>query len=417
MTDITVTTTAEDPASKSLQVTVSVDRVRDAEARAVSTYAKRVRLPGFRAGKAPEAVVRKRLHQEIRQYVLEDVIRAGWEEARSSQELKPLGDPSVRNVKFEDGQPLEFELFVEVRPEIVLNRTSGFTMTRTVTPVTAEHLEEQLQSLREKQAAWLPVEGTKPAPGQMVRVDVTSLDEGADAAPQPYTMVLGDGRALPALEEAIMNLSPGESAEADIRFPEDHADESKRGQSRRVRIELHEVKLQELPPLDDGFAASVGEFADLAALKAALTEDLARDAAREADSKVRESLLQQIVEANQVPAPESLVHRLMHGLLQSYGIPHEQYDAFAAQFRPVAETQVRRDLVLTAVAEAQELRATEGEVDERVAAIAATRGVPVGQVYASLEQAKRLPEIERSLTEEKAWAWLLAQSTVTEATS
>lgn len=417
MTEITVTTTAEDPASKSLQVTVSVDRVRDAEARAVSTYAKRVRLPGFRAGKAPEAVVRKRLHQEIRQYVLEDVIRAGWEEARTTQELKPLGDPSVRNVRFEEGQPLEFELFVEVRPEISLGKTGGFTMTRTVAPVTGEQIEEQLQSLREKQAAWLPVEGAKPAPGQMVRVDVTSLDEGADAAPQPYTMVLGDGRALPALEEAIMNLTPGETAEADIRFPEDHADESKRGQSRRVRIELHEVKRQELPPLDDAFAASVGEFADLAALKAALTEDLERDAARDADSKVRESLLQQLVEANQVPAPESLVHRLMHGLLQSYGIPHEQYEAFAAQFRPVAETQVRRDLVLTAVAEAQELRATEQEVDERVAAIAATRGVPVGQVYASLEQAKRLPEIERSLTEEKAWAWLLAQSTVTEATS
>jgi FKBP-type peptidyl-prolyl cis-trans isomerase (trigger factor) len=83
----------------------------------------------------------------------------------------------------------------------------------------------------------------------------------------------------------------------------------------------------------------------------------------------------------------------------------------------VAETQVRRELVLTAVSEAQELRATEAEVDERVASIAASRGEPVAQVYAALEQAKRLPEIERSLTEEKAWAWLLAQSTVTEATS
>ena len=178
MSEITVITTAEDSASKSLQVTVSVDRVRAAEARAVTTYAKRVRLPGFRPGKAPEAVVRKRLHEEIRQHVLEDVIRAGWEEVRATQELKPLGDPSVRNVKFEDGQPLEFELFVEVRPEITLGRPGGFTVTRTVAPVTAEQLEEQLQSLREKQAAWLPVEGTKPSPGQMVRVDVTSLDDG-----------------------------------------------------------------------------------------------------------------------------------------------------------------------------------------------------------------------------------------------
>jgi len=417
MTEITVTTKAEDSASKSLQVTVSVERVKDAEARAVRSYAKRVRLPGFRQGKAPEAVVRKRLHEEIRQYVLEDVIRAGWEEARTSRELKPLGDPSIRNVRFEEGQPLEFELFVEVRPEIALARTGGFQLTRSVQRVAEAQVEEQLQSLREKQAAWLPVEGTKPSPGQMVQVGVAPIEEGNVQEPQPYTMVLGDGRALPALEEAVMGLLPGETTDADIRFPDDHPEEARRGQSRRVRITLHEVKRQELPPLDDGFAASVGAFADLAALRAAVREDLGREAERAADAAVRESLLQQLVEANGVPAPDSLVHRLMHGLLHSYGVPHEQYDAFAAQFRPVAEAQVRRDLILTAVAEAQGLRASEAEVDARVAAIAESRGVPTGQVYAQLEQAKRLPELERSITEEKAWAWLLAQSTVTEVAS
>jgi trigger factor len=416
MTPITVTTKAEDPASKSLQVSVSVDRVKDAEARAVRTYASRVRLPGFRQGKAPEAVVRKRLHQEIRQFVLEDLIRAGWEEARTTGDLKPLGDPTVRNLRFEEGEPLEFELFVEIRPEIQLARTGGFRLARSVTPVTAEQVEEQIQSLREKQATWLPVEGGRPGPGQLVRVDVTPLEEGEAEETQPYTMVLGDGRALPALEEAIMDLEPGGTVETDIRFPDDHADVAKRGQSRRVRVTLHEVKRQDLPALDDAFAASVGEFANLAALRAAVAADLAREAEREADARVRESLLQQLVEANGVPAPESLVHRLLHALLHSYGIPHEQYDTFAGQFRPVAEAQVRRDLVLTAVTEAQGLRATEAELDERVAAMAAARGQAPAQVYASLEQAKRLPELERSLTEEKAWAWLLAQSTVTEAT-
>lgn len=414
MAEITVTTKAEDSASKSLQVTVSLERVRDAEARAVRTYAKRVRLPGFRQGKAPEAVVRKRLHQEIRQYVLEDAIRAGWEEARTTRELKPLGEPAIRNVRFEEGQPLEFELFVEVRPEITLARTGGFQLTRTVQPVTSEQVEEQLQALREKQASWLPVEGQRPAPGHLVRVDVAPVEDGVAQEPQPYTMILGDGRALPALEEVVMGLEPGGTVEADIRFPDDHADESKRGQLRRVRVTLHEVKRQELPALDDSFAASAGDFASLDALRTAIREDLGREAEREADARVRESLLQQLVEANSVPAPESLVHRLLHALLHSYGIPHEQYEGFAAQFHPVAEAQVRRDLVLTAVAEAQGLGATEADVDARVAAIAASRGVPAGQVYSQLEQAKRLPELERSITEEKAWAWLLAQSTVSE---
>src|SRR6476469_10367085 len=114
MTPITVEKTAEDSASKSLHVTVPVDRVREAEARAVKYYARRARLPGFRPGKAPEAVVRKRFGDAIRQSVLEEVIRESWETARSNESLKPISDPSIRNVTFEDGSPIEFELLVEV---------------------------------------------------------------------------------------------------------------------------------------------------------------------------------------------------------------------------------------------------------------------------------------------------------------
>lgn len=415
MPEITVTTKAEDSASKSLQVTVSLDRIREAESRAVRTYAKRVRLPGFRQGKAPEAVVRRRLQAEIRQYVLEDSIRAGWEEARTSQGLKPIGDPAIRNVKYEDGQPLEFELFVEVRPEVTLSRTSGFQLTRTVEAVTDAMVDEQVQALREKRVSWLPVEAGKPSPGQMVRVEVASIEDGEAQPSQPYSMVLGEGRALPALEEAIMGLALGETAETDIRFPDDHPDEARRGQSRRVRIALHEIKRPELPPLDDAFADAAGEFASLEALRTAIREDLHRDAERAADARVREALLQQIVEANDVPAPGSLVHRFLHALLDSYGIPHEQHETFAAQFHGMAELQVRRQLVLAAVAEAQHLQATEEDLDARIAEIAQARGVSAGEVYSSLEQAKRLPELERSITEEKVWTWLLAQSTVTEA--
>lgn len=415
MSDITVTTKAQDSASRSLQVTVSVDRIRATETRAIQSYTKRVRVPGFRPGRAPEAVVRRRLQTEIRQYVLEDAIRAGWEEARSSQGLQPIGDPAVRNVRFEEGHPLEFELYVEVRPEIALNRTGGFRVTRSVEPVGETLVDERLQALREEQAAWLPVEGEKPAPGRLVRVEVAPIEADEVKPARPYSLVLGQGNAVPALEEAIMTLLPGETADTEIRVAEDHAEAAHRDQTRRVRVTLHEVKRQELPPLDDAFAAAVGAFTDLAALREGIRADLAREAEREADARLRESLLRQIVEANAISAPESLVHRLLHAMLEAYRIPHEQFETFAAQFRPAAETQVQRDLVLSAVAETQELRATEAELDTRIAEIAGQRGVPVGEVYASLEQAKRLPELERSITEEKVWTWLLAQSTVTEA--
>ena len=417
MSQITVEKTAEDSASKSLRVTVPVDRVRQAEAKAVRYYAQRARLPGFRPGKAPVAVVRKRFNDAIRQTVLEEVLRESWETAKTAESLKPITDPSIRNLKFEEGSPIEFDLLVEVRPEIKLERVGGFRVERRVQPVTDSGVDEQLARLQEQKAAWLPVTGEQPSPGQMVRVEVAPLEDGNPGTAQPYDLVLGQNQAIPELEERIMALRPGESADSEVRFPDDHPDESRRGQSRRVRVTLHEVKRQELPTLDDAFAREVGDFEDLAAFRAAVRQDLEREAAREADAQVRQALLSQVIEANQVPAPESLVHRLMHGYADMYRIPQEQLAQFEQQFHPVAETQVRRDLALDALVEAQGLRATEAELDARIAQLAEGRGVPVAELYGNLQKANRLGELERSITEEKAFAYLLSQSTVDEATS
>lgn len=413
MNGITVVKTAEDPASRVLQVTVPVDRVQEAEVRAVRQYARRVRLPGFRPGKAPEAVVRKRLAEEIKQAVLQEIIREGWDVAKEAESLKPITDPSVRNLRFEDGQPVEFELFVEVKPELTLARVGGFTLARTVDPVADEAIAEQVERLREQKASWLPVEGQKAVPGQMVLGEVASIEGDTVHAAKPFTMTLGSGQALPALEEQLMTMLPGETRDADIRFPDDYPDESRRGQTRRVRIALSEVKRQELPAVDDAFAKEIGDFDTVAALQAAVRADLERDAERSADARVREELIGLIAEANNLQAPPSMVERALQAFAYAYQIPEEQYDGFTAQFRPIAMRQVQRDLILTAVSEKEGLRATEAELDDRIAAMAATRGVSPTQVYQSLEEAKRLPDIERSLTEEKVFAFLLAQSTVT----
>jgi trigger factor len=417
MSQITVEKTAEDPASKSLRVTVPVDRVQEAEAKAVKYYAQRARLPGFRQGKAPDAVVRKRFGDAIRQSVLEEVIRESWETAKSSESLKPITDPSIRNLKFEAGSPIEFDMLVEVRPEISLQRTGGFRLVRTVAPVSDSAVEEQIARLQEQKAAWIPLEGVRPSPGQMVRVEVAPIEDGTVGASQPYDLVIGQNQAIPDLEERIMTLLPGESADAEVKFPDDHPDESRRGQTRTVRVTLHDVKRQELPVLDDAFAREVGDFENLDALRGAVRHDLEHEAARDADSQVRQALIGQIVEANNVPAPESLVHRIMHGYAEMYRIPQEQMEQFEQQFHPIAETQVRRDLVLDAVVEANGLRATESELDERIGKLAEARGVPAGQLYASLQKANRLSELERSITEEKVFAFLLQQSTVEEAGS
>lgn len=419
MSAITIEKTAEDLASRSLRVTIPVDRVEQAEAKALKYYARRARLPGFRQGKAPEAVVRRRFGDAIRQTVLEEVVREGWEEARTSEALEPVAEPSIRNLKFEAGSPIEFDLLVEVRPSLKLARTGGFTLTRQVRPVTDEAVAEQLETVREQKATWLPVVGAKPVEGQMVRVEVTSLDaEGEVAAePQSHEVVLGEQRAVKDLEELIMSLEPGQTTEGTVTIPAGpSADPAAPADAptRRVRVTLQEVKRKELPPVDDALAREVGEFDTLDALKDTIRTDLAADAVREADAAVREQLINEITSANDVPAPETMVHRMMHAYAHAYGIPEEQIHNFEGQFHGIAESTVRRDLILGAVVEQEQLAATEADVDARVAEMAAARGVETGQLYASLQKANRLPELERALTEEKAFAWLLAQSTVNE---
>jgi trigger factor len=248
----------------------------------------------------------------------------------------------------------------------------------------------------------------------MTQVEVATFTEGEPGPAQPYSLVLGEGQTLPALEEMIMGLLPGETAEGEVKFPDDHADESRRGQTRKVRVKLLEVKRQELPPLDDSFAREVGEFENLDALKGAVRTDLQKDAEREAEARMRDQLVEQLVTANNITAPASLIDRVIRGYAQAYEIPEAQLQNFAGEFRPVAEAQVRRELVMEAVIEKHNLKATETELDERIAAMAEARKVPTGQLYATLQKANRLAELQRALTEEKAFKFLLEQSTVEE---
>ena len=415
MPDIEIKKTAEEPGAASLAVTVPEDSVRAAEERATRTYQTSARLPGFRKGKVPAPVIRKHFAADIRQAALEDVVRESWRKAVAQEALKPVAEPHVHNLKWEPGAPVTFEFHVEVRPDLALARTGGFQLKRAVPRVTGDQVEAQLQQVREQRAAWVPVPGERPKHKDLVNVTIATRKDGETADPQRYDLVLGEGRAIPDVEERIMGLLPGESADATVRFPDDFPEEAKRGQTRDIRLTLHEVKRQELAPLDDAFAREVGDFDSLDSLRAAVRTDLEREAAREADSRVRADLLEQIVAANQVVAPRPLVERALLVYGQAYGIPEERFPEFAAELRPIAEAQVRRDLILDALVERHGLKATESDLDRRIQELAAKRNLSAGELYATLEKSKRLRDLERGLTEEKVFQFLLAQSTVEEA--
>jgi trigger factor len=412
--DIAITVASKDAASRTFDVTVPPERVRVAEEDATSQFARQARLPGFRKGKVPRDVVRRRFADAIRQTALEDLVRETWRRAKEQEALQPIGDPQVRKLKYEDGAPLTFELVVDVKPELDLERTGGFRLTRHIHRVTHEMVEAQLLSLREQKAPWVPV-AERAKPGDLVEATIQNLDDAESHDPEPVRFVLGQGRALPDLEEQLMALDVGATWEGTIRFPDDHPDEARRGQPRRVHVTLHEVKRQQLPELTDDFAREAGSFDTVGELREAVRKDLEDAGQREAEAEVRSQLVEQLAAANNVAVPPTLRDRALLAYAKAYGIPEDQLQRFVNEMAPMVEAGVRRDLILDAVAEKEKLVCTEQELDARIADLAARRGETPAAVYAALEKAGRLRELERSITEEKVFAHLLAQSEVEEA--
>jgi len=240
----------------------------------------------------------------------------------------------------------------------------------------------------------------------------TADDDGTLPEGKEYRIVLGGGQAIPGIEELVMRMSPGETLDDTVRWPDDFPDEAQRGKSKRVRVALQDVKRKSLPELDDAFSREVGDFESLDALTKAVRGDLESHAEREADAGVRQQIIDQIVQANAFDVPPSWVTQLVDGYMKAYQIPEDEREKFTAEFRPVAERQVRRDLIIETIAEKENLKASEADVDERVADVAKKRNAEPGQVYASLQKAGRLQEIERAITEEKVFKWLLERNTV-----
>ena len=410
--DITITPSETTGISRRLQISIPAATVSDFEDRAAKKYATQARLPGFRPGKAPAAMVRKRFAEAIRQEAIEALVQESYKEAVDREGLKLATQPHLHDLKAEPGEPMTFELHCELRPELNLVRTDGFKLERREAPVNDETIGEQIEKLREQKADWTPVED-KPAPADQVTVLLSTADENGELpAGREYKLVLGGGQAIAGIEELIMEAKAGETVERSVRWPDDFPDESQRGATKIVRVTVNDVKRKSLPALDDTFAREMGDFDTLNALREAVRSDMTDHARREADSEIRGRLIEQIIEANPFDVPDSWVRQLIDGYAQMYQVPEGEKERFATEFRSMAERQVRRDLVIDTLAEREKLTATEKDVDARVEEIAAAQNANPSQVYAQLQKSGRLKEVEREITESRVFAWLLERNPV-----
>lgn len=412
--DIQITATKSEGAERRLQIAVAATRVVEARTKAATRVAKQVRVPGFRPGKAPVGMVRKQYGAAIDQEAVEALLREAFEMVVTEQKLELVTQPHALDVKFGEDQSLSFELHCEVRPTLTLDKLEGFRVMRPTDVVTDEQVQEQIERLRDQRATWTPAEG-KANEGDLVTVMLATEQDGTIPEGREYRLVMGAGQVIPAIEEIVMTMNPGETVERSVTWPEDFPDEAQRGKTRQVRVALTEVKRKALPALDDAFAREMGDFDSLAAFEQVVRADMAAAAVRDADAAARTQLLDEIVQANPFDLPPSWVKQMIRAYAEAYRIPEAELVKFGDEIQGMAERQVRRDLIIDTIAEREGLVATEKDVDDKVAELAEKRGTEPGPLYASLQKAGRLRELERSITEERVFTWLLGKNTIEQA--
>lgn len=401
--------------ARRLTITVPAERV-DREKRSVAKhYAGRINLPGFRKGKAPASVIEKKFGPAIEQDALQQVVQNAYREALESQGFQPISEGAVNQMDYQPGSDLTFQVEFEVRPEIQLERIGGFTVDAPKVEVGDDEVDKVIERLREERAAYSPVGETEsPKPGDRVTVEITQIHGDHEHAGRPYELVLGRNQAIPDVEAAIQTLRPGGESQFEIEVPntdEPGADADKQ----TVRIRVVSAERPELPAIDDAFAGAVGgdDVKDVAALRERVRRDLHTEAQNGAERELRRTLIDQVVQANPFDVPDAMVRQYVDSMFQiGEGADPERMKELYAMARPGAETAIRRMLVVERIAETQNLRATQDEVDARVEEIAERNQRPVGEVWTQLQRSGRLHSLEDEITEQKVFDYLKSQSTI-----
>ena len=407
----------QDSWRRRLTVTIPAGPVQSERSKIIQKLGGKLKLPGFRKGKIPAQVVEQTFGPAVDRELLDKVVGDAYRQALQIQSLEPISEGQVEDIQYKKSEDLTFSISFDVQPVIDLQRLGGFTVQRPKLEVAEEDMARVMERLRDQAGVWRPQEGGEPQEGELVNLEMQPLKDGEPSAEsRPYEIILGDGEATPDVEAAIRTLAVGETGDFTVTFPEDFQDESRRGQQQEVRVHLQARKTKELPELTDDFARSLGDFQDLEDLRKRVREDLEREAENQAESVVRGQLMENLLQANPVQVPRSMVDRYVSSLLgDTSKLDPEVVTRTQESLRPEAERVVKRILLVDRVAELQGLRATEDEVDERVQAIAEKNNAKPAQVYAQLQKSGNLDALEREITDQKVYDFLKSQSKVDQA--
>jgi trigger factor len=379
------TTLKELPNSRvEVQVEVPAADVEKATSRAARAMAKELRMPGFRAGKAPPSLVIQRLgFGSVLQEAIREALPEWYERALFDADVSPIGDPDIEMSKVpeNEGEPLEFKFAVGVRPAAQLGNYKGLEVGKEEKEVPDEIVDTEVERIREGFARLEPVE-REAAEGDMVVIDFEGFLDGSPfqgGAAEEQSLVLGSGQFIPGFEEQLAGVKSGEERELSLTFPEDYQAEHLAGEDAVFNIKVKEVREKILPELDDDFAADASEFDTLEELRADIGEKVGAALAGRAEEDFRIAAVDAAVETATVEVSAELVtaraterwERMERQLAQRGMDPNaflqmqgKTREELIEESKPDAERELKREAVVTAIAAAEEIEVTDEELLE-----------------------------------------------------
>jgi len=408
---------------RSLDIEIPLEQVEQAKERVTNSIKQRVRLPGFRPGKAPVSLVQSRFEREIREEVLEVLLPQAFRERVSKDELKVVGTPNITDLHFEPGEAIRFKADFEVAPEFELPNYRGLPVKYQEPTVTDEEIDARLQAMREAKAEYVNQDPRPIENGDHVLVHLKSVSGLAEPIDEDnLQMEVGGADTLPVFTENLIGTQPDETKEFDVTYPEDYGREQLAGKTVRFQLTPKTIRKKELPPLDDEFAKDLGgDYQTLDDLKEAVKKATFQEKQYEGQQQAKEELIDRLVESADFPIPEAYVERQMENQVRASlrelagkGIDP---NTIKLDWEKVKETQrdralrnVKASLLLEKISNQEGISATQDEVDREVQRVARSEREPVAVTRARLEKEGVLERIADHIRTDKTIHHLFEQS-------
>lgn len=394
------------PSRKEIDLEVPVDEFQREYETVLSEYTAKVKLPGFRRGRAPREMVRKMFDHDIKHEVIETLVPRVLRQELRSLGLNPVTVPVLRDIRHEDGQPLACTASFEVLPDFELPDYRSIRVKPKPVEVTDKDVDAALEEIQARAAEYVPVEGRGVRDGDYVVIEMQGRDaKTRRLLPVEKAVVLaGHPENEPGLNERLIGMAPGEERAFEVSYPGDHPTKKVAGKTISYTLRVKGIKERRLPALDDEFARSMGQAADLNDLRAKVRQGLQAARERAARSAAVSEVLGKIASQLTVELPETLVEQETLAVLKRLvseagagGISKERFEGLKEEARRRAVDQMRNRLVLERIAKAEGLQVEEADVRQEVQRLARENQVSEPAMEEFLSREGRREELVETL--------------------